>query len=119
MQENDEYIKLIADLMDLRLQLIYLLQQQQSMSEDLKTIRKESADLKEEILSKPMESVTDEDCNKLQESKSKLQVMLEIFDMYEKMYVKKNRKSLEIQKKIEQYCKRHNKSLPSWIKKQI
>lgn len=45
--------------------------------------------------------------------------MLEIFDMYEKMYVKKNRKSLEIQKKIEQYCKRHNKSLPSWIKKQI
>lgn len=33
MQENDEYIKLIADLMDLRLQLICLLQQQ-SMSED-------------------------------------------------------------------------------------
>lgn len=117
MQPEDEYIKLVESFMDLRYQLLYILEKLQSMSKEVKAYRKAALDTQKEILSKPRESITDEDCNKLQETKSKLQVMLEIFDMYEKMYDKKNRKMLEIQKKIEQFCKRHNKPIPSWVKK--
>lgn len=117
MDKEKEYLMLIADLRDIRQQLTSLLRHQVSVGEEIRTNNEKYIELNKEFDSKPKESVTLEDLDKIDEAKNNSLVLNEIFDMCGKMCIKKSRKELEIQKRIEQYCKRHNKDLPSFIKK--
>lgn len=114
-KQEKEYFKLYTDLIDARQQLLFLLQHQMAVGDEIKAQEKVQKELDDELSALSKEEIAKGDgelLNKLMVSKSKTLVLLEIFNMYNNMYSKKRRKALEIQKRLEQFCKRHNINMP-------
>jgi len=119
MTQEIEYFKLIRDLTDAQQQQCYLIQRLLSVDDEIKALSKQFKEQNDIIQSKPDEERTKEDYNKFFELNNKHKVLCEILDMHKTLHAKKQRRSLELQKRLEQYCKRHGIDLPDSLNKKI
>lgn len=119
MTQEIEYFKLIRDLTDAQQQQCYLIQRLLSVDDDIKALSKQFKERSDIIQSKPDEERTKEDYNNFFELNNKQKVLCEILDMHKTLHAKKQRKTLELQKRLEQYCKRHGIDLPDSLKKKM
>jgi len=112
-----EYFKFLRDLMDAQQQQCYLIQRLLSVDDDIKTLNIELDEQKDNIQSKPEEEITKEDYNKFFELNNKHKVLCEILELHKNLVEKMRRRTLELQKRVEQYCKRHNIDVPDSLKR--
>lgn len=119
MSNENEYLKLLKDLMDAQQQHCYLLQRLMSIDAEIKALSKEFKEHDEAMQSKSNDEKTKEDYNKYFEFNNKQKVLCEILEMHNKLQNKMERRTKELQKRLEQYYKRHGIDVPDSLKKKM